>query len=455
MNKSLRYFFCTCLLFQDLNVKALHREHEPINPDASPYEMLGLTPDAQSNEIRKAFRKLSLKFHPDKNPGDEIADANFKLINSAYDIIGDEAAREAFDSYAGQTFHSSWEYEQARRSGLVKGGGDLYKSGLVKSLDAATYKNMRQQVKNDGIVLLVKFFAGWCEHCQMLVPEIKKLASLLEGSVVVGAVNCEKNHRICDKNQIQSYPTLKLWSRKQNIKGEIYENEQNAIAIQRWIKRRMKTKYIIFRSQEEFDEKIKQNRTRPWLINWTTTAFYCPPCEGILGALRDISYSLHGLVNVGEVDCKRFEQMCADLEIWSFPDLKLYPKSSLSPTVQLNPDIMHMHMFPQVGMLHLFDQVSKVLLDHILIEQRQNDLPQRLKNVMKFRGDVERIDEIPHLMEVWKGKELQLWEFIVDEYELTEDMYEDEILPFIEELLTEESCIEQEGELSCHRSTNN
>jgi len=449
MNKSLRYLICAWLLFQDHIAKALDRKHEPINPDASPYEMLGLTSDAESNEIRRAFRKLSLKFHPDKNPGDEIADANFKLINSAYDIIGDEAAREAFDSYAGQTFHSSWEYEQARMSGQVKGGGDLYKSGIVRSLDAVTYKDMKQQVKHGGVVLLVKFFAGWCEHCQKMVPEVKKLASLLEDSVVVAAVNCEKHSPICEKNQIQSYPTFKLWSRKQNIKGEVYEEEPSAIAIQRWINRRMKTKYIIFRSEEEFDEKIKHNRTRPWLINWTTTAFYCPPCEGIRGVLRDISYSLHGLVNVGEVDCKRLGQMCADRNIWSFPDLKLYPKNSLSPTVELNPDMLHMQMFPQIGMLRLFDLVSKVLLDHLLIEKRQNDLPKKLKNVMKFIGDLERMEEIPHLMNVWRGKELQLWENIIDEYELTEDMYENEILPFIEELQKEETCMAQEGESSC------
>lgn len=96
-----------------------------------------------------------------------------------------------------------------------------------------------------------------------MVPEVKRLASLLEDSVVVAAVNCEKHLPICNKNMIQSYPTFKLWTRKENIKGEVYVGESNAIGIQRWIKRRLNTEYTLFRSQEEFAEKIKSNRTRP------------------------------------------------------------------------------------------------------------------------------------------------------------------------------------------------
>jgi len=115
----------------------------------------------------------------------------------------------------------------------VKGGGDLYKSSLVSSLDAVGYKEMKAMVKNNGTILVVKFFAGWCQHCQMMVPEVKKLASLLEDTAVVAAVNCEKHYPLCEKNNIQSYPTFKLWTRKKNIKGEVYDGESNAIGLQR------------------------------------------------------------------------------------------------------------------------------------------------------------------------------------------------------------------------------
>jgi len=454
MNKSLRLYICIWLLFQEFYVEALDRTLEPLDPNASPYEILGLTPEAESKDIRKAFRKLSLKFHPDKNPGDQIADVNFKLVNSAYDSIGDEAAREVFDSYAGKTYRSGDEYEQALKKGEVKGGGDLYKSSLVTSLDPEGYKDMKEMVKNNGTILVVKFFAGWCQHCQMMVPEVKKLASLLEDTAVVAAVNCEKHNPLCEKNNIQSYPTFKLWTRKKNIKGEVYDGESNAIGLQRWVKRRLKTEYTLFRTREEFEEKIRSNRTRPWLINWSSTAIHCPPCIGILGVLRDIAYSLHGLVNVGEVDCKRLGELCAELGIRFYPDLKLYPQNIASPTVNLEHNMMNMFAFPQIGMLRLIDQVSKALLDHILIEQRRNALPTKLENIMKFSGDFDRMAEIPQLMNAWKGAELQLWGNIMEEYELTEDMYENEILPFIEELNKEEICkgTGNEDEETCYNS---
>jgi len=155
--------------------------------------------------------------------------------------------------------------------------------------------------------------------------------------------------------------------------------------------------------------------------------------------LRDISYNLHGLVNVGEVDCKRLVHLCANLGIRFFPDLKLYPKNILSATVDLEHN-MNNYKFQQIGTLRLFDQISKALLDHILIEQRRKALPQKIKNIMKFSGDLDRMAEIPHLMKMWEGGELQLWENMLEEYELTEDMYENEILPFIEELEKEETC---------------
>ena len=61
------------------------------------YADLGISKTATADEIGKAFRKLALKFHPDKNPGDKSAEEKFKRIAEAYNVLRDPKSREAYD----------------------------------------------------------------------------------------------------------------------------------------------------------------------------------------------------------------------------------------------------------------------------------------------------------------------------------------------------------------------
>lgn len=63
------------------------------------YEVLGVNKDASEEEIKKAFRKLAVKYHPDKNKDDKNAEEKFKEINDAYQILGDKEKREKYDKY--------------------------------------------------------------------------------------------------------------------------------------------------------------------------------------------------------------------------------------------------------------------------------------------------------------------------------------------------------------------
>ena len=62
------------------------------------YEILGVSKDASQAAIKKAYRKLALKYHPDKNPGDSAAEERFKSVSEAYAILGDDTKRAAYDS---------------------------------------------------------------------------------------------------------------------------------------------------------------------------------------------------------------------------------------------------------------------------------------------------------------------------------------------------------------------
>ena len=63
------------------------------------YEVLGVTRNATDDEIKKAYRKLAMKWHPDRNPGDKNAEEQFKSIQNAYEILSDPDKRAAFDRY--------------------------------------------------------------------------------------------------------------------------------------------------------------------------------------------------------------------------------------------------------------------------------------------------------------------------------------------------------------------
>ena len=63
------------------------------------YEVLGLTNSASEDEIKKAFRSLAKKYHPDMNPGDAEAEAKFKEINEAYEVLSDPDKKARYDQY--------------------------------------------------------------------------------------------------------------------------------------------------------------------------------------------------------------------------------------------------------------------------------------------------------------------------------------------------------------------
>ncbi len=98
------------------------------------YEVLGVDHAASDEEIKKAYRKLALKFHPDKNPGVETAEEKFKEIGEAYEALSDPQKRAAYDQYghaafdpraragrAGSGFHDPFEIFRD-----VFGGGSIF-----------------------------------------------------------------------------------------------------------------------------------------------------------------------------------------------------------------------------------------------------------------------------------------------------------------------------------------
>ena len=79
------------------------------------YEILGVDKNASQEDIKKAYRKLAKKYHPDANPGNKEYEEKFKAINEAYEVLGDEEKRRKYDSFGeGFNFHDGYDFDPSK-----------------------------------------------------------------------------------------------------------------------------------------------------------------------------------------------------------------------------------------------------------------------------------------------------------------------------------------------------
>jgi molecular chaperone DnaJ len=86
------------------------------------YDVLGLNRSADQKQIRQAYRRLARKLHPDVNPGDKNAEARFKEVNAAYEVLSDPEKRKKYDLY-GDRWQYAEQIEEAQRQARARGGG--------------------------------------------------------------------------------------------------------------------------------------------------------------------------------------------------------------------------------------------------------------------------------------------------------------------------------------------
>src|SRR6266446_4178347 len=70
------------------------------------YDILGVSKSADADELKRAYRKLAMQLHPDRNPGDKSAEHKFKDINEAYDVLKDDQKRAAYDRFGHAAFEN-------------------------------------------------------------------------------------------------------------------------------------------------------------------------------------------------------------------------------------------------------------------------------------------------------------------------------------------------------------
>uniref|UniRef100_A0A667XAY6 DnaJ homolog subfamily C member 10 n=1 Tax=Myripristis murdjan TaxID=586833 RepID=A0A667XAY6_9TELE len=238
------------------------------------YELLGVNREATSREIRRAFKKLALTMHPDKNPGDPSAHDRFLQVSRAYEVLKDEDLRKKYDKYGEKGLdeqqggrYESWSY--------YRYDFGIYDDDLeVITLDRGDF----EAAVNSGEIWFINFYFPRCSHCHQLAPTWREVAKEMEGVIRIGAVNCGDNNRLCRSKGITSYPSLYIYRTGQ--KPEKYHGE---------------------RSKENLVQFSMQFITTTVTELWQGNVF--SEIEG------------EGLVKVGWMDCTTQEQLCESFQV--------------------------------------------------------------------------------------------------------------------------------------------
>src|SRR5512139_4013411 len=82
--------------------------------DRDYYKILGVERGASTDDVRKAYRKLARKYHPDLNPGNKAAESKFKDLSVAYDVLSDEKKRKLYDEFGEAGLAAGFDAEKAR-----------------------------------------------------------------------------------------------------------------------------------------------------------------------------------------------------------------------------------------------------------------------------------------------------------------------------------------------------
>ncbi len=97
------------------------------------YQILGVSKNASAEEIKKAYRKLAMKYHPDRNKGDKTAEERFKEVNEAYAVLSDPDKRKQYDTFGSQGFKQHFSQEDIYRGSDISDilremglGGDFF-----------------------------------------------------------------------------------------------------------------------------------------------------------------------------------------------------------------------------------------------------------------------------------------------------------------------------------------
>ncbi|XP_064457974.1 dnaJ homolog subfamily C member 10-like [Ornithodoros turicata] len=268
------------------------------------YKLLGIERDADTREIRRAFKKLALRLHPDKNQGDSDAHDTFVKLNKAYEVLKDPDTRKRYDTYGEEglgdnnrwngKFHS-WNYYY-EKFGIYDDDPEIV---------TLSRNDFQSAVLESSDIWFINFYSPQCSHCHHLAPNWRKLAQSFEGIIRVGAVNCEEDWQMCRQEGIYSFPSLLIYPLKQK-----YVGTRELDDLQKFVLGHLPD-FTLHVEDTELLGSPETNRAKP------TVLFVCPGAEHCVSSdeVKKLAVALDGLAQVSSVNCEENPGVCRTLAV--------------------------------------------------------------------------------------------------------------------------------------------
>ena len=352
------------------------------------YKILGVKRDASKNEIKRAFKKLSLKYHPDKNKDNpEKAKEKFIEIANAYEVLSDEKQRKIYDQYGeegikqqqqgggqggGMHFNFGGGNFEDIFSQFFGGGGGGFRThfggggqrqsfhfqqgggrqgghfggfqeeeedddkNYFENTDVINIKmGTLSKIYSRNEIWFILFFKSDNKDFKQMQELIKTLAEKTYGIFKVGAINCKSDEEICDEFSVRSTPKILYFPENSNKEEEEYKGQKTWEKIFKFGATKMQS-FVRVINKDNYGDFITSNPSQHKVLLFTSKKV-TPPLY------KALSKHFLGKLSFGEVRQSE-QELIQKFNIKAFPTLYVITDEEnyqgVAYTEELNRDSM-------------------------------------------------------------------------------------------------------------------
>lgn len=291
------------------------------------YERLGVEKDAEERDIRSAFKKKALLFHPDKNPNDEDANTKMVELNLALNVLTNPDLRKGYDADGKEGVEKAKKDHGAQEEHHNMQDVKFFENFALydddKQIEVMNYIQWEASHTSTA-TWFVNFYSSSCTHCVDMADNWRRVGDRFHGMMHVAAVNCDQHFQVCRAAGVSSLPSIFMWVKggprsdkdkveftpqEQGIEGYSYDALE-AFAV-KFLPNEVRTllpQDYPGRSQLPFNG----DKGKDWVVGFCA-ANESDNCDELTLRLKEIASIVDGLAGVGMINCKGFGDLCKKL----------------------------------------------------------------------------------------------------------------------------------------------